>query len=72
MIGYYTDIIEEEKVKMAVMCPNAEIVLCTKENRLDMIKLAKGRRKQKGFTIDTGRFLWSHVFCFSDETKDID
>ena len=42
---------------MAVMCPNDVIVVCTKENLLNMIKLAKGRRKQKGFTIDTGRFL---------------
>ena len=53
MIGAGTNPSEEEMVKLAEMCPYAQIVVCEGENCLEGRKLARGRRKQKGFTLDT-------------------
>jgi hypothetical protein len=53
MLGACTKPSEEEKVMLTVMCPNAKILVVDLDNLLEMVKVVRGRRKQKGFTLDT-------------------
>ena len=57
VIASDTDKSEEEMVKLTVMCPNAEIVVCKVENLRQIRDVIKSRRKRKGFSIDTQKYI---------------